>query len=464
MVKTDYCSRRFASLTRKDEFTGGVYGIEENNKRNFHLLIFCFWPVCHNFILIMSSCPICFELPQSPRKLCAVANCDSEVCYCCAVSLIQAGRRHCVICRTEYCTSMVDAFIIAADAAGAVVNVRDAFHETDAHVLDDGRNVRRRLFADDEGEGLAQSFVINGMLHFREVIRECTEILSYQFSVRWDTTTQERRFLIVNGFPNDGFGQRQTDFLVRTGFTTHTGEALLGQQYYCSSNPGHLPPIMFGPLFLNDRNLIPDQFRQAFDECKFFYLRDQLVRNYNPWYYGHRPWTGGENQATSHNGRLMNEEADTTNLYTTAIKVGRPMLPYISWCGDDRGIFLTLAFDWCLQAKVLPRLGLLQRYNGKFYDISPVHCSRLRIVPYLNYREFDCVCMLSIRTNDSDGAPWRSGMFLFLRYKKVNRTWEITEDSCAVSPNANTPRITISAPMNRSMAHSSLLSFCRRFL
>ncbi len=401
----------------------------------------------------MSCCFVCRETPRSPRQLCAVANCNSAVCYLCALALIQHGIINCGLCKTPYNSSMVDAFAIAADAAGAVVNVRDAFHETDAHEEPEGsRRVRpRRLFTevnmDDD-----YHFIINGMLNFPEVLRHCTEILSFQYSVRWDTTTQERRFLIVNGFPNDRFGPQ----LVRTGFTTHVGTVMLGQRYYCSSNPRHLPPIMFGPLFLNDRNLIPDQFRQAFDECKFFYMRDQLVRNYNPWYYGHRPWSGL---------RTRNPSVDTTDAYTDAIKVSGQW-PYILWSNNDRALFLSLAFDWCVQAKVLPRVRLLQQYSGsgKFYDISPVHCSRLRIMPDLNYREFDCACMLSIRKDDTRDAPWRSGMFLFFKFKNVNQSWSIAEDSCALSPNANMPRVTISSPLDSRIAHTSLLSFCRRLV
>jgi len=445
-----------------------------------------FGPISHNLIqnTIMSICRVCQEVRFAVVNLCAVPNCDSAVCAGCIRGLIQHGHlTNCLCCRTEYPPEVAQELQHAAQppipfpsmSPQGVTNVRDAMGALLTSTP--GRSVRRRLgsvsrrLLDDDTQSIDQ-FYITGMLHCPEIVRECNEILSYDFSFRWDTATTERRFLIVNGLMNDRLPVSSANPMQnRTGFTTHRYQGTFTQHdtriFQCSSRPNHLPPVPYGPLFLNDRSLIPERFQQSFEECKYFYLRDQVVRNYNPWYYGHRPWGAGETSgAADRNGNYLNEAANITGMYTDAIKVA-VQWPYISYRTADRGIFLSLAFSWCVQVGVLPRLRVMSRTSSqtRFFDISPVYSSRLRATagPF-NYCEFDCVCMLSIRRDDTPTAAWRTGLFLFFTFVKTNGTWSISNDSCAVSPNRNSPKITMQSPFDLDLlAHDTIDSFCRRF-
>ena len=422
----------------------------------------------------MSSCPICFEIRYATANLCQVENCHSAVCAGCAISLVRTGRTNCILCRTPYAAEIIQELEHAAQppmpfpsmSPPAVTNVRDAMG---ALLTPPARSVRRRLL-DDDNQSIDQ-FYITGMLHCPELVRECAEILSYDFSFRWDTATTERRFLIVNGLMNDRLPVNGSPLHNRTGFSSHRYQGTFTQHdtriFQCSSRPNHLPPIPYGPLFLNDRSFIPERFQQSFEECKYFYLRDQVVRNYNPWYYGHRPWGAGETSgAADRNGNYLNEAANITGMYTDAIKV-TTQWPYISYRTADRGIFLSLAFSWCVQVGILPRLQLQSHRSSqaRFFDISPVHSSRFRTTagPF-NYSEFDCVCMLSIRRDETPTAAWRTGLFLFFTFVKTNGTWSISNDSCAVSPNRNSPKITMQSPFDLDLlAHDTIDTFCRRF-
>lgn len=407
----------------------------------------------------MSECRVCQEVRFAIAYLCRVPNCDSAVCAGCALELIRHGRSTCICCRTPYPPEIAQELEHAAQPPllpfPPLQNVREPMDT----VGSPPRRVRRRLFEEDRQT--IDQFYINGMLHCPEVVRPCTELLSYNFSFRWDTTSSERRFLLVNGLANDILPASDLTG-TRTGFTT---SRYTSKEYYCSSRPNHLPPIPFGPLYLGDRSLIPESVKQAFEECKFFYLRDQVERNYNPWTFGHRPWTGGQNRA-------MNTAVNCDDIYTEAVRVA-VQLPYTYSveAASHRGTFINLAFAWCMQAGLLPQMRLLTRHNNRFYNISPVHSSRMRVLsdPNITYMEFDLVCMLSIRADDSDNAPWRSGVFLFFRFSKTNGQWTITPDSCALSPHRGNRKITINDPWvgldfhTGSNTYDSIATFIRMF-
>ena len=174
----------------------------------------------------MSICRVCQEVRFAIAHPCAVPNCDSAVCASCLIELLRRGRRTCICCRTDYPPEVAQELEHAAQppllpfpsmSPPGVTNVRDAMGALLTSTP--ARNVRQRLL-DDDTQAIDQ-FYITGMLHCPELVRECAEILSYDFSFRWDTATTERRFLIVNGLMNDRLPVNGSPLHNRTGFTTH---------------------------------------------------------------------------------------------------------------------------------------------------------------------------------------------------------------------------------------------------
>jgi len=430
------------------------------------------------FLTKMFQCSVCHCNRSLSVTLCANSH---SVCLSCAISLYLASHFNCPLCRRRFTDAVIAELAEAAGVTGvvpapanhipfpalpiyvpgisspvAVTNVRDAMDPAELEESTPIRSVRRRLLPETVGgsDSSSDSFFINGLLAFPGGVRPDDDIISFNFpDIRWDTETSENRFLIVNGPPRELRGQLPNtlegiDHLSYSGFNQHNGFRR-GLVHYTSTKIGHLPPIPFGPLYQNNIEKIPAWCRQQFRECKFFYMRDQLVRGYNPWFFGHRPWRGGASNAADRNGPFMNATADLTNLYTDTIAVVHQP-PYVTWNNRDRGIFLTLAHAWCLEANLLPSYSVAVPGNNpdnRWCNISPVHSRSLRVSPGAeNYCEFDLVCVLSVRNTERSNSPWRSGPFLFLTYRKVNNIWSISNRSIAVFPSAGTPSY---SPENR---------------
>ena len=283
-------------------------------------------------------------------------------------------------------------------------------------------SVRRRLFG-PETSVVLHDFIVAG----RRVIRVallCTQVLNYDYSVygvRYDECNPATRFVICNGV-----NQTRVADAGLSGFTIHQG-GLHRYTHYKSTRDDHLPPVIMGPLFLNDLDKVPEWARQHLTECKFFYMRDQKLRHYDSWKFGHRP-------VVSYEGESRNR-CDITQLYTDAIKVRHQMMYQVRGSQIFHSLAMAFVFD-CRLAPTIRHLGSQVRDS---IDISPVWCSRGRVDsnPSVNYAEFDVVCALSYRKPEQN---WRSGPLLFLTYRKTESIWSITDDSCAVFCSPEIPK------------------------